>query len=172
MRFGYFHIGFVSAVYPESATVRVLCPDLENFVTAPLPVLQPATEAAQVYCLPGVGERVACLFLGSGTEDGVVLGALYDEDTTPPLTGPVVYTRFGNDAIVIYHKETKRMLISTAGVVEIAGAGGVTLTGDVQITGALTVTGDVTGAGISLATHKHTEQGDGNPTSAPIVGGL
>lgn len=171
MKFGYFHIGFVSAVYPETATVRVLCPDLDDFVTAPLPVLQPATEAAQVYCLPAVGERVACLFLGTGTEAGVVLGAIYDEDTPPPITGPVVYTRFGDDAIVMYHKETKTLLISTGGAVEIAAAAGVTVTGDVTITGALTVTGDVTGAGISLATHKHTEQGDGNPTSVPIAGG-
>lgn len=53
----------------------------------------------------------------------------------------------------------------------INGTGGFTISGGsgaaAKISGSLEATGDVTAGSISLQTHVHTDQGDGNDTSAP-----
>lgn len=59
--------------------------------------------------------------------------------------------------------------INGNGGMAVQGGNGASFSGDVtQSDGSFTTSGDVTAGGTSLKNHKHTEQGDGNPTSVPI----
>ena len=63
-----FRVGKVSSIDYAAGLVRVVYPDKDNSVTAPLPML--CTE----YNMPKVGDPVMVLHLSNGTEAGLVLG--------------------------------------------------------------------------------------------------
>jgi len=158
---GIVRIGRVSSVNQTAATARVVFADRDNMVSMELPVLQGSVLGAAAYLLPAAGERVLCLFLGSGVEQGFIVGAFYDEDNPPPVSGAVIYLRIAADCFVLVNKGTKEVVVSTSGKVSITAAAGVIIlgdveiTGDVGVTGEITATGDVVGNGISLHGHVH-----------------
>jgi len=150
---GIVRVGRVSTVNLAAATARVTFADRDGLVSMELPVLQGSVQGAAAYLLPAPGERVLCLFLGTGVEQGFIVGSFYDEDNAPPASGQVIYLQVAEDCFVLVNKETKEIIVSTSGQVSITAAGGVSITGDV------TVTGDVTANGISLTGHVHVETG-------------
>lgn len=88
-------LGFVSDRDPQKARVRVRFPDLMDRDGRPLvswwlPVVTHKTHDDRVYWMPDVGEHVVVAFFRHGIEDGVVLGAIYDDTRTPPVTDPDV----------------------------------------------------------------------------------
>lgn len=60
-------VGEVNSVNSIKRTVKVLFIDRDNIVSGYLPLLASAP-------IPIVGQRVACIFLGNGIEDGFCLG--------------------------------------------------------------------------------------------------
>ena len=164
---GIVRIGQVSAVNTAAATARVLFDDRDGLVSMELPVLQGSVQGAQAYLLPAVGERVLCLFLGSGVEQGFIVGSFYDDDNPPPESGQVIYLRISDDCFVLINKATKQIVVSTSGEVSITAAGGVSIVGDVNVTGTVTASVDVTAAGISLVGHIHFDPGDNTFVDPP-----
>jgi phage baseplate assembly protein gpV len=167
---GIVRIGQVSSVNTAAATARVLCDDRDALVSMELPVLQLGTAGVQSYLLPAPGERVLCLFLGSGVEQGFIVGSFYDDDNPPPVSGEVIYLRVASDCFVLVNKSTKEVIVSTSGKVSITAADGVYIIGDVDITGEVTVSGDVVAGGISLVNHIHYDPGDSTFVDPPFVG--
>ena len=73
-----FRVGKVSSIDYAAGLVRVVYPDKDNSVTAPLPML--CTE----YNMPKVGDPVMVLHLSNGTEAGLVLGRYWSGNHKPP----------------------------------------------------------------------------------------
>ena len=77
--------------------------------------------------------------------------------------------------VAIYTDEGDKIVLKRGNQIEVVAATKVSIvsplvemSGDLHVAGALTVTGDATAEGISLAHHKHTEQGDGALVSEPV----
>ena len=176
--------GIVSAIDAAKHKVRCKIPALEDLETAWLPFLTPNAGGNQFYCLPDVGELVA-LLLDSQGEGGCVLGSIYnDQDPTPVTESEIWLHKFSNGTEIGHNRSSGEIWVKTSSVVNVqAGKVNITapceITGNVNINGDLTTTGSIqsqetiSGASVKqgnteLGTHKHNEQGDGKPTSAPI----
>lgn len=176
--------GIVSAIDAAKHKVRCKIPALEDLETAWLPFLTSNAGGNQFYCLPDVGELVALLLDARG-EGGCVLGAIYnDQDPTPVTESEIWLHKFSNGTEIGHNRSSGEIWVKTSGVVNVqAGKVNITapceITGNVNINGDLTTTGNIqskatiSGASVKqgnteLGTHKHNEQGDGKPTSAPI----
>lgn len=169
--------GIVSQIDAEQHLVKVSLPALEDIETAWLPMITPNAGVNQFYCLPDVGELVAVILDARG-ENGVVLGAMYNEVDTPPTNNAQMWMKkFSNGTIISHDRSNGNVIVHTSGTVT-ATAPQVIINGNVQINGSLSVsngakvdgsiqaTGDVVGQGVSLAGHSH--RGDsGGQTSVP-----
>lgn len=185
--------GIVKAAKPGFA--RVQFPDLDNLVSAWLPlVVRKSLRDKECFTLDE-GEQVACV-LDEYFEDGCVLGAIYSDADAPPVDSPdKLHFRFFDGGLFEYDRASGTLTIETSGPVNVIAGGLVTLkapsvtvdtpeasfTGNVTIAGGLNqgegsggdarfsanvwVKGDVTGGATSLQNHTHTEQGDGAETS-------
>jgi len=119
--------GFVSALDAAGCRVRVRFPDLDNLESYWLPVLQPKTHQDKHYCLPDVGEHVACLLDAAG-EDGVVLGALYGQrDPAPVADVDRHHLAFDDGTQIDYNRRTHHLVIHCVGEVEIVAGTRITL---------------------------------------------
>lgn len=74
-------VGRVSAVNPARMSARVVFVDMENTVSAELPVLCQGSLKRKQYWLPDIDEQVACLMMtnasGKGSNDGFILGTFF-----------------------------------------------------------------------------------------------
>lgn len=77
-------IGEVSSVNPAACTARVVFDDDDSLVSGDLQILQMNSLKNKGYWLPDVGEDVVCIFLGTGVEEGFILGATYAGAVKPP----------------------------------------------------------------------------------------
>ena len=171
--------GIVSAIDPKTHKVRCKIPALEDLETAWLSFLTPNAGGNQFYCLPDVGELVALLLDARG-EGGCVLGAIYNEqDPTPTQDGEMWMKIFRNGTVISHNRKTGDVLVSTQGHLTATAQGGATINANTVVNGTLHATGKITSGeevsapkvmqgSVELGTHKHNEQGDGKPTSAPL----
>ena len=70
-------VGLVNSRNTDNGTVKVLFPDKDNTVSNDLPLLS-------IIGMPNIGERVVCIFLGNGLEEGFCLGSFYYQRNMPP----------------------------------------------------------------------------------------
>jgi phage baseplate assembly protein gpV len=105
--------------------VRVVYPDKDNSVTAPLPML--CTE----YNMPKVGDPVMVLHLSNGTEAGLVLGRYWSGNHKPPEGAEGLFRkdlgRTPGEAVIRYDGST--LTIQCAGAIHIEAGGAVTING-------------------------------------------
>lgn len=178
--------GTVSDVDDKQHRVRVVFPALDNLQSDWLPMITLAAGGNQFYSLPDVGALAVCLLDTQG-EQGVCLGAIYnDSDPTPATSRDLHVLQYTNGTRIQHNRKTGDILIKTKGVVTIdadcvvektltvnglfsytaglAGSGGSGAAAN--ITGSLNATGDVVAGSVSLQNHIHN--GDsGGKTSAP-----
>lgn len=76
--------GFVSSVNRKNCTAKVYFPDWDEKVSFDLPVMQKNTLNTKYYWMPKPEEQVICAFFANGTQEGVILGAIYSEADTVP----------------------------------------------------------------------------------------
>lgn len=101
--------GTVSASRPGFARVRL--PDADNMRTMWLPIAYPKTQDDECYWTYDLGEQVAVLLDAQG-EDGVVLGAIYSDVDTPPITDPNKFgIRFKDGAELEYDRATHTLTV-------------------------------------------------------------
>lgn len=79
-----FKVGEVSSVDAAACTARVVFSDEDGIVSYDLPIMQRNTLGNQDYQMPEIGEDVLCLFLGTGQEDGFIIGSFYAGEVKPP----------------------------------------------------------------------------------------
>jgi phage baseplate assembly protein V len=98
--------GFISDVDPVTAYVRVRFPEDSGFVSAPLPLILPATTGDEYYILPDVGQQVAVMF-DENAENGVVLGAIFNKKKKPTQGGAdKTYIKFKDGTVISYNRNT------------------------------------------------------------------
>ncbi len=76
--------GLVSSVNRKNCTAKVYFPDWEEKVSFDLPVMQKNTLNTKHYWMPEPNEQVICAFFANGSQEGVILGAIYSEADTVP----------------------------------------------------------------------------------------
>lgn len=165
-------IGEVSSVDPEKCTARVVFDDEDSLVSYDLQILQRNTYENQDYQMVHPGEDVVCLFLGSGQEDGFIIGSLYAGEIKPPEASLDRRTVvFSDDTRVCYDRQEHKLTVTIEGTeivfnrqdgsitvpnavtincktATVKASSSVTLnTPKTDITGVLNVTGLITGKG-------------------------
>lgn len=109
-------IGEVSSVDPEKCTARVVFDDEDSLVSYDLQILQRNTYENQDYQMVHPGEDVVCLFLGSGQEDGFIIGSLYAGEIKPPEASLDRRTVvFSDDTRVCYDRQEHKLTVTLEG---------------------------------------------------------
>lgn len=128
-------IGKISSIDPNTNTARVTFPDRDDLVSYDLQVLQRNTGQNKDISFPDVKEDVLCLFLGTGTEDGFILGSVYNDKNPPPVTDPDVRgVEFSDGTKVSYNRKSNELQIVGKGLVNVETEG------EVKVIAAKTVT--------------------------------
>ena len=121
-------VGVVTSINPEKGTVRVHLAGVDEEVSYELPVIFPKTHKDKAYFMPDIGEHVVCIFSGQGLEQGFVLGAIYSEaDTTPVSNKDKFLIRFEDGTEIEYDRRVHKLRISIRGDVLIEADGNITL---------------------------------------------
>lgn len=117
--------GFVTALDEVGCRARVRFPDLDGLESYWLHVLRAKTHKDKHYCLPDVGEHVACLLDGVG-EEGVVLGAVFGDRDPAQGGGPdVLSIVFGNGDVLRHDRADGSWFLQCAGTVTVEAGGAV-----------------------------------------------
>jgi len=111
--------GIVSQVDESRGLARVRFGDNEGLESYWLHVLASATMRNKVYHLPDVGEGVAC-HVDEQCENGVILGALYSKQDTPPVAdGNKFHMRFEDGTWLEYDRAAHALKGDVKGCVEL-----------------------------------------------------
>lgn len=154
--------GNISEIDVNTGYARVRFTDNE-IVSDWLQVVVMGAISTKFFHMFDINEQVACL-MDENDEEGVILGALYNDDTKP--TGgdkDVVKVNFPDGSFVSYNRSSHEYDINIQGKVNITSSGETTIeaqsvsvqatnvdiTSMTSITGNLTVSGSVTAASIS-----------------------
>lgn len=162
--------GIVVESKPGFARVRFH--DIDGLVTAWLPVIHPKTLQDKVVWTLDVGEQVSCL-LDEFMEDGCILGAIYSDPDTPPVSSKdKFHLAFKDGGSIEYDRASGAMTVVCKGVVNVTADGAVTIkapsvtldTPQTTCTGKLTVNG--------LLTYQGGMSGSGGGAAASIKGNV
>jgi len=140
-------IGNVSARYPKEGAVQIDFRDAgpEGTPSWRCPVLQPKTKADKAYWMPDKGERVVVLSLPQGKEQGLVVGAFYnDRDAVPVESNDKAQVTFEDGTVVLYDREKSLLKVDGKGkvtilcdddaTIETEGAATIDAAGDATVT--------------------------------------
>lgn len=130
--------------------------------------------------VPPAGTQVVVIPLGGKTTHGIIVAT---------ENGSFRVKNLKNGEVAIYDSSGSTIILKNNRVIDVecdaynvkcktyqvTASEGATINGDLtqadgsfSTSGDVTASGDVSANGTSLSTHKHNEQGDGRPTSAPI----
>lgn len=108
-------IGIVTAVGPADCKVRVQFQDQDAVVSDWLPVMQKKTLKDKVYWLPDLGEHVVCM-MDENQEFGVVLGAIYSDADTPPVSSQnKFHIKFEDGTFIEYDRAAHKLTAHVVG---------------------------------------------------------
>lgn len=115
--------GIVSSVNRENCTAKVYFPDWDEKVSFDLPVMQKNTLNTKYYWMPEPNEQVICAFFANGTQEGVVLGAIYSEvDKVPEeflVSDDCDGVLFSDGTLIRYDVQNHILFIDVKGEIEI-----------------------------------------------------
>lgn len=96
----------------DGGKCRVQLRDGQDVVTRKISTVQRRVLKDQDICMPDIGEPVACLVSGQGEEEGVVLGAYYNEREQDPGQPPTHdYKRYEDGARVFYDRKAHELVM-------------------------------------------------------------
>ncbi|MCX7206548.1 MAG: phage baseplate assembly protein V [Proteobacteria bacterium] len=146
---------------------RISLPDTDNMQTMWLPIAYPKTQDDQCYWTYDEGEHVALLLDAQG-EDGVILGAIFSDLDTPPITDPNKFgIKFKDGAMLEYDRAThtlsitgvSKVIVEASTTIVLKATSKVTIdspeaecTGNLLVKGLLTYQGGMAGSGGTGAT--------------------
>lgn len=109
-------------------------PDRDDLVSNDLQVLQRNTGQNKDLSYPDVKENVLCLFLGTGEENGFILGSFYNDKNPPPMNNQDVrVTRYSDGTEVKYNRKTHELEVNAVGNVKIISSLKTTIKSSVQV---------------------------------------
>jgi phage baseplate assembly protein V len=122
-------VGKVSSIQPEKCTARVAFEDLDDVVSYELPILVRGSLQNKDYWMPEPDEQVVCLFLPSGNAQGFILGSIYSQQDTPPVSDVNKrHLAFPDGTFVEYDRQTHTLTIDAKGPINIVTTKAVTIT--------------------------------------------
>lgn len=96
----------------EGGKCRVQLRDGQSVVSHKLSTIQPRVLKDQDIKMPDIDEPVACLFSGQGHEEGVVLGAYYNEREQDPKQPPTHdYKRYADGTVTYYDRVAHEFIL-------------------------------------------------------------
>lgn len=122
----YMRIGNISSVNEGAMSARVTFPDMDNTVSAELPILCQGSQNRKYYWLPDIGEQVVCLMMpnasGKGSNAGFIIGTFFNQKDKPIKTGANIRRGdFGDGSFIEHDKATGNITIHATGKVTITG---------------------------------------------------
>ena len=169
-----FRKGIISSINREKCTAKVYFPDQDEKVSYDLPVMQKNTLNSKYYWMPEPDEQVVCGFFANGSQEGMILGAIYSEADKVPKefleSDDCDGVLFSDGTLIRYDVQNKNLTIDVKGEINIVAKQPINIKAesDVFVDGAIYVTQDVIADGVSLVHHVHTCP-DGT-TSEPVKG--
>lgn len=179
-------LGTIAEVDLATATARV---NSGGITTDFLPWLTFRAGTSQTWSAPTVGEQCVVLSTSGEFTTGLILLGLYTRNA-PGQSADEHLFHFSDGAEISYNTTSGQLTVKNCKVVIVQAKESITLDtptvkatknvviggnlsvkgttssqGAISTQGAVTAKGDVSGAGISLGSHHHLEQGDGRPTS-------
>jgi len=157
--------GKISEIDASKGYARVKFTD-NDIVSDWLQVVVMGAISTKFFHMFDINEQVACL-MDEGDEEGVILGALYNDGTKPEGGDEnVVKVNFPDGSVISYDKSSSEYNIDIKGKINIKSTGEVSvqaqsvsvqstsvdITSMVNLTGNLTVTGAISAASISATT--------------------
>lgn len=119
--------GIVSSVNRAQGTAKVYFPDWDEKESYDLPVMQKNTLNTKYYWMPEPEEQVVCGFFANGTQEGVILGAIYsDADKVPTeflVSDDCDGVLFPDGTLIRYDSINHKLLIDVKGTIEIIQSG-------------------------------------------------
>ena len=121
--------GYVSDYDAKRHMARVIFPDKENLVSNWLPLLIANSLKNHDEFHVDINEHVACLMSGNGIENGVILGAIYDDTNKPPKGNQDIrITTFEDGTSIAYNRAKHALSIDCKGSITITAKGSMKLT--------------------------------------------
>ena len=118
-------VGVVSAINAENMTARVDFEDMDNIVSAELPILNRGSKKVKDYWIPDIGEQVVCLFSSrdTNTSIGWIIGTHFSAADTPNAADANIRrVDFGDGSYIEYDRGSQSMTINCAGPLTIKGS--------------------------------------------------
>lgn len=145
--------GTIKEVDNDRALARVVFDD--EMASDWLPVLVSKAASDSYFFAPETGEFVACL-MDDQSENGVILGAIYNDKTKPKESGAgVASVVFSDGTKVVYDRTAKELSVETTGDIKLK-AKTVTISGKLEVSGDVVAGVTVPGAPVvSLLKHIH-----------------
>ncbi|KZL25676.1 hypothetical protein [Pseudovibrio sp. Ad37] len=147
----------------KSGRAKVQFADEDDNASTWLSVSQRDTKRQKTYDMPAVGSQVWCLLDAYG-EDGVIAGAVWSDEDTPPSNDPNIFHAVFGPLEIFVNK--------TTGEVKVKSAPKVTIEADLlEVKGTVKIEGDsVTHNGKEIgATHKHSKVTPGPAQTGAVV---
>lgn len=115
--------GIVSSINRKKCTAKVYFPDLDEKESYDFPVMQKNTLNTKHYWMPEPTEQVVCGFFANGTQEGVILGAIYSEADTVPeeflISDDCDGVLFPDGTLIRYDSVNHKLIIDVKGTIEI-----------------------------------------------------
>lgn len=135
--------GNITEVQPDACYARVKFLD-DGIVSAPLQILVRAALVDKDSFTFEINEQVAVL-MDENSEEGVILGAIFNDNTKPTGGGKGIFImKFGDDSEIKYDRTAHKYTIDVKGDVEIKAEGDVIVEADIVDVTAATVKVDAT----------------------------
>lgn len=150
--------GIVAEARPGFARVRF--PDIDNLVSAWLPLVVRKSLKDKECLTLDAGEHVACV-MDKYFESGCVLGAIYSDADTPPVdSADKLHFRFFDGGTFEYDRASGMLTIVAKGRVNVTAPeincnGNVTVNGNLQVNGDINASGSIMDAGGNSNHHSH-----------------
>ena len=154
----------------EGGQVKVRLPEYDDLITDWLPVVQHLTLGARTWAVPRVDTQVIVL-PGLGTEDAVVLGAIYSQEDPPSFEDSAVIGMTADDGVCIsYDPGASKLTIESPKLIKIT-ATNIEIEADIKITGDSDITGGIKHSGDMEQTGNAKRTGTLEQTGAASITG-
>jgi len=115
--------GVVTQIDEKTALVRVQFTDIDGVLSYWLPVLKQKTLKDKQYWMPDINEHVVCLIDENG-EEGVVIGAIYsDADTVPVSSKDKYHVSFNDGTVIEYDRAAHKLYADIKGDIDVKATG-------------------------------------------------
>lgn len=159
--------GNISEINPSTGYARVKFLDEDNLVSDWLQICVSGALLNKHAYTFGINEQVAVLMDDNG-EEGVILGALYNDGTQPPsgISDKTDTVLFEDGTRVEYNRQSGKLTVNSVGSVEITAATEIKITAPViTVTGNLLVSGSISAGGGTMTMEGGNINVDGDLTA-------